>query len=95
MAGNRPPTVRPGKCTGELILVLLLLTLPALAEPISPDRMSVRDGDTIRKDRKRPDIRLLGYNAPETRRAKCPVERISAGWAPPDCARWFMLAAWV
>lgn len=63
------------------LLALFLLTTPALAEPISPDRIRVIDGDTIRVDGKRPDIRLMGFNAPETRRAKCSDERIYGGMA--------------
>lgn len=63
------------------LIALLLLAFPALAEPISPDRIRVIDGDTIRLDQKRPDIRLVGFNTPETRRAKCAAERIMGGLA--------------
>jgi hypothetical protein len=43
----------------------------AAAEPISPDRICVLDGDTIRIDGQKPDG-LVGFNAPETWRAKNP-----------------------
>ena len=33
------------------------------------------DGDTIRLWQKGPDVRLIGFNAPETRRAACVAER--------------------
>ncbi len=65
----------------RFLIALLLLTTPALAEPIEPDRIRVIDGDTIRVDGKRPDIRLVGFNAPETRRAQCSDERIYGGMA--------------
>jgi endonuclease YncB( thermonuclease family) len=31
--------------------------------------------DTVRLHHKKPDVRLVGFNAPETRRAKCEAER--------------------
>lgn len=52
-----------------------------MAEPISPDRIRVIDGDTIRIDGTRPDHRLVGFNAPETRRAKTEYERNLGGIA--------------
>lgn len=45
------------------------------AEPISADQVRVLDGDTVRLHHKKPDVRLVGFNAPETRRAKCDAER--------------------
>ncbi len=47
----------------------------ALAEPIAPSRITVIDGDTIRVDRRQPDVRLVGLNAPETFRPDCRAER--------------------
>jgi endonuclease YncB( thermonuclease family) len=37
--------------------------------------MRVIDGDTIRVHHKQPNVRLVGFNAPETRRAQCNAER--------------------
>ena len=48
---------------------------PATAEPIASARVDVLDGDTIRVDGRQPDVRLVGFNAPETTRAKCSAER--------------------
>jgi endonuclease YncB( thermonuclease family) len=56
------------------LLLLLMLSIPAIAEPIDPDDIRVIDGDTIRLHHQRPDIRLVGFNAPETRRAACAKE---------------------
>jgi hypothetical protein len=64
-----------------LVFVLALMALalgcaqPAHAEPIAPARVQVLDGDTIRVDGSRPDVRLVGFNAPERFRAECPAER--------------------
>ena len=55
------------------LLALILLAAPALAEPISPDRIRVVDGDTIRVQGK--SVRLVGFNTPETYRARCSAER--------------------
>ena len=46
----------------------------ARAAPVDPGDVSVIDGDTIRLHHKRPDVRLVGFNAPETRRAVCKAE---------------------
>jgi endonuclease YncB( thermonuclease family) len=35
----------------------------------------VLDGDTIRVFHQQPNVRLVGFNAPETRRAECDAER--------------------
>jgi endonuclease YncB( thermonuclease family) len=48
---------------------------PARADPIASEQVRVMDGDTVRLYGKRPDVRLVGFNAPETRRAKCEAER--------------------
>jgi endonuclease YncB( thermonuclease family) len=54
---------------------LLLFTVPAIAAPIAPDDIRVIDGDTIRVNHQQPNVRLVGFNAPETRRAQCQPER--------------------
>ena len=43
--------------------------------PMTSDEVRVIDGDTIRLNHQKPDIRLIGFNAPETRRAICQAER--------------------
>ena len=51
----------------------LLLLLPSVgavsSAPITPDEVRVIGDDTIRIGHQRPDVRLAGFNAPETRRA--------------------------
>ena len=54
-------------------VLLLLVSMSARAEPIEPGAIQVTDGDTIRAGGKA--IRLVGFDAPETYRAKCPAER--------------------
>lgn len=62
--------------------VILLLTMTfAAAEPIGSSRIRVIDGDTIRLDEARPDVRLVGFNTPETRRAENEKERELGGRA--------------
>lgn len=51
------------------------------AAPIDPSNVHVIDGDTIRLHRKKPNVRLVGFNAPETRRAACDAEREVGGRA--------------
>src|SRR6516164_7841656 len=53
---------------------LLLFTVPAIAAPIAPEEIRVIDGDTIRVHHQQPNVRLVGFNAPETRRAQCEPE---------------------
>jgi endonuclease YncB( thermonuclease family) len=48
---------------------------PVLPAPIDPSDISVIDGDTIRVYQKQPNVRLVGFNAPETRKAQCNAER--------------------
>src|SRR5215472_11943405 len=57
-----------------LLLLLLILSTSSLAEPISPDDIRVIDGDTIRVYHQQPNVRLVGFNAPETRTAECDAE---------------------
>jgi endonuclease YncB( thermonuclease family) len=56
------------------ILLLAIVSVPAIAEPIDPQDIRVIDGDTIRVYHEPPDVRLVGFNAPETRRAVCEAE---------------------
>jgi endonuclease YncB( thermonuclease family) len=54
--------------------VILLIARPACAEPITPGELEVLDGDTIRAHRVTV-VRLVGFDAPETYRARCESER--------------------
>jgi endonuclease YncB( thermonuclease family) len=68
---------------GRLALLALAVALAlaylyasvARAASIDPGDVTVIDGDTIRVHHKRPNVRLVGFNAPETRRAVCQAER--------------------
>jgi endonuclease YncB( thermonuclease family) len=53
----------------------------AAAETISRDQVRVIDGDTVRLFNMTPNVRLVGFNAPEIRRAKCEYERQLGGQA--------------
>jgi endonuclease YncB( thermonuclease family) len=58
------------------VALVLLPILPGSAEPIAAASVTVIDGDTIRLDDGRPNIRLVGFDAPETgSRAQCPSEQ--------------------
>ena len=57
-----------------LLLLLVLLSTTAIAEPIDPSDIRVIDGDTIRVYHQQPNVRLIGFNAPETRHAECQAE---------------------
>jgi endonuclease YncB( thermonuclease family) len=66
------------------VLLLLLLVQPVgvvSSAPIESDEVRVIDGDTIRIHHQQPDVRLVGFNAPETRRAQCDFERDLGGKA--------------
>ena len=52
----------------------LFLTTPAIAEPIAPADVLVLDGDTVQLHHQHPNVRLVGFNAPETRNAMCQAE---------------------
>jgi len=57
------------------ITMITLASCLSFAEPINPADVRVIDGDTIRVYQKQPNVRLVGFNAPETRRAVCEPER--------------------
>jgi endonuclease YncB( thermonuclease family) len=46
------------------------------AEPIASSEIYVIDADTIRVRDQPPNVRLVGFNAPETWRAACPAEQL-------------------
>jgi endonuclease YncB( thermonuclease family)/ketosteroid isomerase-like protein len=60
--------------TRASLFALLLVANPALAAPIAPDDIRVIDGDTIRVYHTQPNVRLAGFNAPETWRPACDAE---------------------
>ena len=62
-------------------VIMVLWGSAVSAAPIVSDDMPVIDGDTIRAYHQQPDVRLVGFNAPETRRAQCEVERHLGGKA--------------
>ncbi len=63
-------------CRMATVLLLLVLSVGAVSSaPITSDDVRIIDGDTIRLHHQKPDIRLVGFNAPETRRAMCEAER--------------------
>lgn len=57
------------------IIMGVLLASAASAVPIEARHIHVIDGDTVRIMHRRPDVRLVGFNAPETYRAACEAER--------------------
>ena len=61
----------------RLIVAVMFILWPGavLSAPITSDEVRVIDGDTIRLNHQRPDVRLVGLNAPETRRAICEAGR--------------------
>jgi endonuclease YncB( thermonuclease family) len=57
------------------LAVVFMGTKIAHGSPIDAGDIRVIDGDTIRVHHKQPNVRLVGFNAPETRRASCDAER--------------------
>jgi len=55
--------------------IFLTLATPAVAEPIDPADVTVIDGDTIAVYHMQPNVRLVGFNAPESSNAACEAER--------------------
>ena len=64
------------KRTLGIFLALALLATPAIAGPIAPPSVRVIDGDTIAVDGRKPNIRLVGFNAPETFVFHCEAGRL-------------------
>ena len=58
-----------------LLLALISLVDVAAAAPIEQRDVLVIEGDLIRIHRKQPNVRLLGFNAPEVLRAQCRKEK--------------------
>ena len=58
-----------------LFALLLTIATPAVAEPIDPEDVTVIDGDTINVFHVQPNVRLVGFNAPESSNALCEAER--------------------
>ena len=54
--------------------LIFILATQANTEPINPSDIRVIDGDTIRVYHQHPNVRLVGFNAPETRNAACHAE---------------------
>jgi endonuclease YncB( thermonuclease family) len=63
------------------VVIAYLYGSLARSAPIDASEVSVIDGDTIRIHQSRPDVRLVGFNAPETRRAQCAAEEALGGKA--------------
>lgn len=55
------------------LAAIVLAVSAAAAQPISPQDIEVTDGDTIRAYGKA--YRLIGFDAPETEKARCAKER--------------------
>jgi endonuclease YncB( thermonuclease family) len=55
-------------------LTVATIVMPAFAEPIDPADIWIIDGDTVRIHHQHPNVRLVGFNAPETYRAVCQAE---------------------
>src|SRR5262249_489008 len=66
-----------GRCAMRrwLLALFLALTAPPVAEPIDPEDVTVIDGDTIAVYHMQPNVRLVGFNAPESSNALCEAER--------------------
>jgi micrococcal nuclease len=58
------------------LFALIAMVASAVAEPIDAHRIRVIDGDTIAVKGMRRDVRLVGFNAPETRDPLCLNEQI-------------------
>jgi endonuclease YncB( thermonuclease family) len=54
--------------------IFLTLATPAVAEPIEPGDVYVIDGDTIEVFHVQPNVRLVGFDAPQTSNV-CEAER--------------------
>jgi len=57
------------------LAIFLTLATPAAAESIDPADVTVIDGDTIAVYHMQPNVRLVGFNAPESSNVACEAER--------------------
>jgi endonuclease YncB( thermonuclease family) len=57
------------------LAALTLISASASAESISPTDIVVLDGDTVRVHNQPPNVRLVGFNAPETWKPACSAEQ--------------------
>jgi endonuclease YncB( thermonuclease family) len=73
--GSRVGEVRMRSWIAALIIVIINFGGVSRGAPIDPDQVQVIDGDTIRINGDKVHVRLVGFNAPETKRAKCEAER--------------------
>ena len=64
-----------GRYAVSALMLLLALSCTVSAEPIDPSDIRIIDRDTIRVYHEQPNVRLVGFNSPETRRAACEAER--------------------
>jgi endonuclease YncB( thermonuclease family) len=55
-------------------LTVATIVMPAFAEPIDPADIEVIDGDTLQVHHQHPNVRLVGFNAPEIHNASCSAE---------------------
>jgi endonuclease YncB( thermonuclease family) len=67
--------IHPGIAALAVVAFVVAFAASAWAAPIEASDVRVIDGDTIRVYHKQPNVRLVGFNAPETRRAACAAER--------------------
>jgi endonuclease YncB( thermonuclease family) len=58
----------------SIIIATCFLLATDVAQPIAPETIRVIDGDAIALKGSGPHIRLVGFNAPETRNAECQEE---------------------
>lgn len=57
-----------------LVAFALIAPISTLADPIASHEFTVTDGDTIRVVGEKKGTRLVGFNTPETYRARCEQE---------------------
>ena len=67
--------IHPDTAALAVLVVAAGFTSLVRAAPIEATDVRVIDGDTIRVYHRQPNVRLVGFNAPETRRAACAAER--------------------
>src|SRR5689334_5421813 len=69
-------TTGQGLALALIVVLAVALAWAKIARGASIDAPDIRviDGDTIRIHHKQPNVRLVEFNAPETRRAACAAE---------------------